>query len=114
MRNIGLGPILLLLIFILIPLARYVLAQMRRHLEQPSPTPQPVPELGLHSRVAPAPMPASSVPRERLQAAPAKRALAPSRRQWSRNTLFRTPRDVQRTVVAMTILGTCRAYDPPG
>ena len=114
MRNIGIGPIILLAIFIIIPLARYVLAQMQRRLEQPSPTPQPVPELGLRRQVAPAPMPASSVPRERLQAAPANRALAPSRRRWSRNTLFRSQRDVQRTVVAMTILGTCRAYDPPG
>ena len=114
MRNIGFGPILVLIIFILIPLANYVLARMRRRYEQPSPSRQPMPDMGMRRQAAPAPTPASPAPRERTQAAPPDRIIASSRSRRSRNTLFRTRRDVRRVIVAMTILGPCRAYDPPG
>ena len=112
MRNISFGPILVLIIFILIPLANYVLARMRRRYEQPSPSRQPMPDMGMRRQAAPAP--ASPAPRERTQAAPPDRIIASSRSRWSRNTLFRTRRDVRRVIVAMTILGPCRAYAPPG
>lgn len=115
MRNFSFGPILVLLLFIVIPLANYVLARLRRRLEPLTPTQQPMPDMGVRRAAAPAARPAAHpAPRERAQAAPANRILASSRSGWSRNTLFRTRRDVRRTIVAMTILGPCRAYDPPG
>ena len=112
MRDINFGPILVLIIFILIPLANYVLARMRRRFEQPSPSRQPTPDMGMRRQAAPAVTPASPAPRERAQAAPPDRISASSRRRWSKHTLFRTRRDVRRVFVAMTILGPCRAYDP--
>jgi hypothetical protein len=39
--------------------------------------------------------------------------MARQRDRWSRRALFRSKRDVRRAIVAMTILGPCRAYDPP-
>ena len=116
MRNISFGQILVLFIFILIPLANYVLARMRRRFEQPSRMRHPMPDMGARRKAAPAPTPSSLAPRERAQvaAAPPDRILASAPRRWSRNTLFRTRRDVRRVIVAMTILGPCRAYDPPG
>ena len=111
MRNFSFEPIIVLIIFILIPLANYVLARMRRRFEQPRPTRQPMPDMGFRRQAAPAPTPA---PRERAQVAPPNRVLASSRSRWSRKTLFRTQRDVRRVIVAMTVLGPCRAYDPPG
>jgi hypothetical protein len=114
MRNFSIEPIILLIIFILIPLANYVLARMRRRFEQPGPARQPVPDMGFRKQAAPAPTPASPATRERAQEAPLNRVLASSRSRWSRKTLFRTRRDVRRVIVAMTVLGPCRAYDPPG
>ena len=114
MRDFSVEPIILLIIFILIPLANYVLERMRRRFQPPSSTRQPMPDMGMRRQAAPASTPASPAPRERAQAAPPNRVLASSRSRWSRKTLFRTRRDVRRTIVAMTVLGPCRAYDPPG
>ncbi len=112
MKNFSFEPIIVLIIFILLPLANYVLARMRRRFEQPSPTRQPMPDMGFRRQTAPAP--ASAAPRERAQEAPPNRTLASPRSHWSRRTLFRTRRDVRRVIVSMTVLGPCRAYDPPG
>ena len=114
MRNFSIEPIILLIIFILIPLANYVLERTRRRFEPPTPSRQPMPDMGMRRQAAPVPTPTSSAPRERAQVAPPNRILAPSRSRWSRKTLFRTRRDVRRVIVAMTVLGPCRAYDPPG
>jgi hypothetical protein len=35
-------------------------------------------------------------------------------RRYSRQALFGTPQDVQRAIVIATILGPCRALEPPG
>lgn len=110
MRNFSFEPIIVLIIFILIPLANYVLARMRRRFEQPGPARQPMPDMGFRRQAAPTP---TLAPR-RAQEAPPNRVLASSRSRWSRKTLFRTRRDVRRVIVAMTVLGPCRAYDPPG
>jgi len=114
MRDFNIEPIIVLIIFILIPLANYVLERMRRRFEPPSPRRQPMPDMGFPRQAAPAPTTASHAPRERAQEAPPNRVLASSRSRWSRKTLFRTRRDVRRVIVAMTVLGPCRAYDPPG
>lgn len=116
MRDFNIGPIVLLLIFILIPLANYVLARMRRRFEQPGPTRQPMPDMGVRRQAAtPLPGPASASTRERPDVAPPPIIVITSgRHRWSRGALFRTKNDVRRTIVAMTILGPCRAYDPPG
>jgi len=110
MRDFDLGPIIFLIVFVLIPLLNYILNRMRRRFE-PTPTRQPMPDMGVRRPAAPPAPPAS---REQAQAAPPNRILAPSRNRWSRKTLFRTRRDVRRVIVAMTVLGPCRAYDPPG
>jgi hypothetical protein len=103
--------IILLGLFILIPLANYVLERMRRRY-QPPPEPRRVPDMGLRRQAAPT-APAASAPRERAPQARPAGAIQPSRRREIRHTLFRTRRDLRRTIIAMTILGPCRAYDPP-
>jgi hypothetical protein len=114
MRNFNIAPIILLIIFILIPLANYVLERMRRRFEPPAPGRQPMPGMGTRRQPAPVTAPAFPALRERAQESPPNRILAPSRSRWSRKTLFRTRHDVRRVIVAMTVLGPCRAYDPPG
>ena len=112
MRDFSLEPIIVLIIFILIPLANYVLERMRRRFEPPNPRRQPMPDMGVRRQAAP--LPAAPANREQAQPAPPDRILTPSPGRWSRKTLFRTRRDVRRVIVAMTVLGPCRAYDPPG
>jgi hypothetical protein len=113
MKNFRIEPIILLIIFILIPLANYVLERMRRRFEPPTRSRQQ-PDMGMRRQSAPTPTPASPVPHERAQAAPPNRILEPSRSHWSRKTLFRSRHDVRRAIVAMRVLGPCRADDPLG
>jgi hypothetical protein len=113
MKNFSLEPIVLLVIFILIPLANYVLERMRRRFHPPSSARQPMPDMGMRRQAAPESMPESAAYTERAKAPPPTRTVTPSSRRWSRKALFRTRRDVRRTIVAMTILSPCRAYDPP-
>jgi hypothetical protein len=114
MKNFNFEPIIVLIIFILIPLANYVLARMRRRFEPPSSTRQPMPDMGMRRQAAPESVSQSAAYTERATPPPPTRTMSPSSRRWSRQTLFRTRHDVRRTIVAMTILSPCRAYDPPG
>ena len=104
--------IILLILFIAIPVANYILGQMRRRYEPPAPDSRGVPDMGMRRQAA-SPPPASFARRERAQEAPPTIAVQPLRRRGSRQTLFRNKRDLRRTIVAMTILGPCRANDPP-
>ncbi len=113
MKNFSFEPIIVLIIFILIPLANYVLQRMRKRFQPPSSTRHPVPDMGMHRQAAPESMPQSAAYTERAKTPRTTRTMTPSSRRWSRKALFRTRRDVRRTIVAMTILSPCRAYDPP-
>ena len=113
MKNFSLEPIIVLIVFILIPLANYVLERMRRRFEPPKPTVPRIPDMGLRRQAAPEPRRTSQVQRGRAQQATPNRVLPPAEER-SRKRLFRSPGDVRRAIVAMTVLGPCRAYDPPG
>jgi hypothetical protein len=104
--------IILLAIFILIPLANYVIERMRRRYEPLRPHSGRVPDMGMRRQPLP-PAPASSTRRERPQEAPPTIQIRRSRNSGSRYTRFRSKRDVRRAIIATTILGPCRAYDPP-
>lgn len=45
---------------------------------------------------------------------PAPPAARPGRPRFSRQTLFSSRHDVQKAIVIATIMGPCRAQDPPG
>lgn len=104
--------IILLILFIAIPLANYVIERMRRRYEPRAPDSRRDPDMGMRRQAAPPP-PASFALRERAQEAPRTIAVQPLRRRGFTQTLFRNKRDLRRTIVAMTILGPCRANDPP-
>ena len=113
MNTLSFEPIIFLLLFILIPLANYVLKRIGQRFESPHPR-RSMPDMGVRRRAAP-PAEVSTALREQdherppVPTTPAR----PARRRWSRRTLFRTKSDTRQTIVAMTILGPCRAYDPP-
>jgi hypothetical protein len=103
--------IILLLIFILIPLANYALERMRRRYQPPPSSSGRIPDMGMRRQAAP-PAPPSVISRERLPEAPAT-PVQRSRSHHRGNRLFRNKRDVRRVIIAMTVLGPCRAYDRP-
>jgi hypothetical protein len=71
-----------------------------------------VPEAAPATWSAPPPVSATDFGRRR----PAVPVVARPRRQrrYSRQALFGTPQDVRKAVVIATILGPCRALEPPG
>lgn len=69
-------------------------------------------------REAPAPVAWSASPLSATEFGRRPEAAAPvrprRRRRYSRQSLFGTPQDVRTAVVIATILGPCRALEPPG
>jgi hypothetical protein len=110
MKNFSLEPVIVLIVFILIPLVNYVLARMRRRFEPPKPTVRRIPDTGLRRQAAPEPRRTSQVQSGLGQGATANRVLPPTQ-EPSRKRLFRTPGDVRQVIIAMAVLGRCRASD---
>jgi hypothetical protein len=110
MKNFDLPAIILLLVFVLIPLLNYILKRMARRFEQPTPSRQPMPDIGFRRQAAPPS--ASAGDREGPDVSPPSEAMTQRRSRGSRPALFRTRSDVRRAMIAMAILGSCRAYDP--
>ncbi|HEY2922585.1 MAG TPA: hypothetical protein VGK77_26700 [Candidatus Binatia bacterium] len=111
MQNFDLAPIILLIFFVLLPLVNYLLHRMGRRFEHPTPSRQPMPDMGFRRQAAPSS--ASAANREPAHVTPPTEAMTPRRSRGSRPVLFRTRGDVRRAIIAMTLLGSCRAYDPP-
>jgi hypothetical protein len=101
--------IILLLIFILIPLANYAIERMRRRYQPPPSSSGRIPDMGMRRQAAP-PTPPSVTGRQRQAPAP---PVQRSRSHQPGKRLFRNKRDVRRAIIAMTVLGPCRAYDRP-
>jgi hypothetical protein len=101
--------LLLLVIFILIPLANYVLQRIRRRYQPPPQDRRRMPDMGMRRQAA-APAQTAGV-RKRAPETGSSDDRAPRRDPGLK--LFRNQRDVRSAVIAMTILGPCRAYEPP-
>ena len=65
------------------------------------------------AQATPAPRPTARASRSRVHGseAPAVAPLANDR--FTKRSLLETPRDLRRGIVIMTLLGPCRAFDPP-
>jgi hypothetical protein len=104
--------IILLTVFILIPLANYVIERMRRRYQPPRSPSASIPDMGMRRQTAPA-RPPRLVRHDHL---PDKLSEIPVQRTHthrSERNLFRNKRDMRRIIIAITVLGPCRAYDPP-
>lgn len=114
MRELGFGQIILLIVFILVPLIKLVVQQVKRRLEDKIPQSASATQICQQTQAEPATLPthrASRVRVSKLQAPVVLPAL--DKRRFTRTSLLGTPRDVRRGIVLMTILGPCRAFDPP-
>ena len=110
MENFNLTAVLLLILFALLPLANYILSRLRRRFQQPPPPRQPISDMGFRRQAAPS---AARDTREAAPLASPTQPLMPKRELGSRRTLFMTRRDLRRAIIAITILGPCRANEPP-
>jgi len=101
--------IFLLFLFLLIPLANYVLGRMRRRYESPTPDSRPVPDMGMRRQAAP---PTPSSVRERAPEARPGGAIHAPPSPVLRRRHFTIRGDLRRAIISMTILGPCRAEKP--
>lgn len=108
--------IIVLMIFILAPLINFVMQRVRRRLEPHVPPEESVTQM---RRQQPQPtLPPSLVRREARERPPpraqAATVSAPIRRaRFIKKSLLGDIRDVRRGIILMTVLGSCRAFDPP-
>lgn len=98
--------LVLLVLFVLLPLANYMLERMRRRYPPPPHETRRMPDMGL--RRQPRPQVVEPATRQRGQEAPRIAVDRPLARH-SGPKLFRNKRDLRRVIIAMTILGPCRA-----
>jgi len=114
MKNLSFGQILLLIIFIVVPLIKFVMQRVRRPLEDQIPQEESVTQIRRQAQATPAPPPTPPASRNRARELQAPIVLTPlARSHFTKSSLLGTPRDVRRGIILMTLLGPCRAFDPP-
>ena len=118
MEELNFGRIIILVGFIVLLLIRFLRQRARLRPErqlpdqmaaQPSEAPPP-------RQVHPTPPPPSTPQRTRGRADPPRvsyAAPAPGESHYIRNALLENPQDARRGMILMTLLGPCRALDPP-
>jgi hypothetical protein len=107
MENVA--PVILLILFAVLPLVNYILSRLRRRFQPPPLPRQPTPDMGFRRQVAPS---AVRDTREVAPLTPPAEPVMPRRELGTKRTLFMTRRDLRRAIIAITILGPCRANQP--
>lgn len=115
MENFSLDRLLILLLFILWPLLHWLVGQVRRRRRAARPgaemrTWAPVVPAGTEKIVANV-----ETKSRRERAASALTAIISARRSRSKTMrrLLTNKREVRRGIIALTVLGPCRALEPP-
>jgi hypothetical protein len=110
MRN--LGQILLLLFFIALPLLNFLLQRARKRRHHPVPQEKPVEQMFYQAQTT-LPRATPRAAGDRMHGSPARAVAPPANNPLTKRSLLGTTRDVRRGIVIMTLLGPCRAFDPP-
>jgi hypothetical protein len=110
MQDIPFAQILVVLAFILFPLINWLLQRTQRRFETQSPR-QPPPQPAPRTFAKPPPTEITTSPRERMPPAKLPETSLSKRHQSIKRSLFRSPRDLRRAIILMTVLGPCRAND---
>ena len=118
MEELNFGRIILMVGFIVLLLIRFLRQQARRRLESREPDQMvPEPSAVRLPRQAQPPPPSPSTPqrshgREDQSRAPNTRP-ALGEGHFMCKALLENPHDARRGIILMTLLGPCRAFDPP-
>ena len=110
MRN--LGQILLLLFFIALPLLNFLLQRVRKRRHQLIPQEKPVEQMFYQAQTT-LPRATPRAAGDRMHGSPARPVTPLANDQITKRSLLGTTRDARRAIVIMTLLGPCRAFDPP-
>ena len=113
MRNLGIGNVLALLFIIVLPLLNFLLQRARKRRHQPIPREKPVEQMLRQAQTPPTPRPTPRAAGDRMHGSPARAVAPPANNPLTKRSLLGTTRDVRRGIVIMTLLGPCRAFDPP-
>jgi len=106
--------ILLLIAFILLPLLNLLFQRIRRGVEGETAAEEPVARVPHRPRATPPPPAPSRAAGDRGRRLESPALAVPARRRrFNKRSLFGTPRDLRRGIILMTLLGPCRALDPP-
>ena len=113
MRTPGIEQILLLLFFIALPLVNFLLQRVRKRRDQRNHSTQQE----RFVEQAPATSSPASIPRasrSRVHGSEVRTIKTLSNNRSPKRLLLGTGRDARRGIVILTLLGPCRAFDPPG
>ena len=110
MRN--LGQILLLLFFIALPLLNFLLQRARKRRHHPVPQEKPVEQMFYQAQTT-LPRATPRAAGDRMHGSPARTVIPPASNRLTKRSLLGTTRDARRGIVIITLLGPCRAFDPP-
>jgi hypothetical protein len=113
MENLNFGPILILLIFILLPLISRVLHRFGSRPVRQIPAANPATDIPRGRQIASTPAPSSHPSPKRDREAQVRSVPAPiARRRFAKKSLLGNRRDLRRAFIIMAVLGPCRAFDP--
>ena len=110
MRN--LGQILLLLFFIALPLLNFLLQRARKRRHHPVPREKPVEQMFYQAQTT-LPRATPRAAGDRVHGSPARAVTPTASNRRNKRSFLGTTRDARRGIVIMTLLGPCRAFDPP-
>ncbi len=113
MGDLGFGQIIVLIIFILVPVVKFVVQRIRRRLGDQIPQQESVTQIRRAAQATPAPPPEPRISHDRLHGfqAPTVSTPLPRRRSVNKLTLG-SRREIRRGIILMTVLGPCRTFDP--
>ena len=114
MRNLGIEQVLLLLLFILAPLLNFLLQRVRKRRDHRIPQEKSVEQVRRRAQATPSPAPTPRASRSRVHESEARTVTPFANNRFTKRLLLGTTRDARRGIVIMTLLGPCRAFDPPG
>lgn len=115
MKTPSLEQIVLLIVFILLPLFNLVMQRMKRRPKSQPPKEEPATPIRRQAQATPPPPPTPRAFRHQDYGSQAPTISTPrSRSHTTKRLLLETSQDVRRGIIHMTILGPCRAFDPPG
>lgn len=112
MENLG-TILLLLLLFILTPLLNFLLQRFRKRRNQHIPQEKPVEQMFYQAQTT-LPRATPRAAGDRVHRSPARAPTPLANDRVTKRSLLGTTRDARRGIVIMTLLGPCRAFDPPG
>lgn len=115
MKDVSLEEILVLLVFVLYPLLQFIVERIRRGAAVPPAGDEPAEPLSQGTGMAPMAEPAEAPAGERTPAAQTPPIAPPGpRRHGARRGILGDRQALRHAIIVKTILGPCRADEPPG